>query len=98
MNHCDLQNLVNLVCDTSLDNGVRKHLARALRAQVVVLTNDVLGNKPRIDRLTHMEFKTGRNEGKWACIKLVRTRCGLGLKEAKDLVEAEFTRLGYAFY
>ena len=94
---CDLQSLVNLVCDTALDNGVRKHLARALRAQVVVLTNDVLGSKSRTDRLTRREIEAGRYEGKIPCIKLVRERCGLGLKEAKDLVEAEFTRLGYSF-
>ena len=48
MQMCDLQSLVNIVCDTALD-------------------------------------------------KLVRERCGLGLKEAKDLVEDEFIRLGYSF-
>ena len=97
MQMCDLQSLVNLVCDTSLDNGVRKHLARALRAQVVVLTNDVLKGKARTDRLTRQEIESGRNDGKIPCIKLVRERCGLGLKEAKDLVEDEFIRLGYSF-
>ena len=94
---CDLQNMVNLVCDESLDKGVRKHLARALRAQVAVMTNDILNGKPRTDRLTREEIEVGRYEGKIPCIKLVRDRCKLGLKEAKDLAENEFTRLGYAF-
>ena len=97
MQICDLQSLVNLVCDEYLDKGVRKHLARALRTQVAVMTNDILNGKPRTDRLTRQEIEAGRFEGKIPCIKLVRTRCGLGLKEAKDSVEAEFTRLGHLF-
>ena len=103
--------LVDMINNPCLDKGVRQHIARALRRMVVVETQDILGLQkipredilglqkiPREDRLMQGEIFVGKNEGKIACIKLVRTRCNLGLKEAKDLVEAEFNRLGLSFY
>lgn len=93
-----LNELVNMVNNASLDMGVRKHLARALRRQVVVETNTILGVTPRTDRLTLSEISIGQREGKIPCIKLVRDRCCLGLREAKDLVESEFSRMGLIFY
>lgn len=48
-------------------------------------------------RLTNNEWESGKNEGKIPCIKMVRARLGLGLKQSKDLVEYWFDEYGYSF-
>ena len=92
-----LNELIMMVNNVSLDLGVRKHLARALRRQVIVDTDFILGYHYRIDRLTDAEIHLGRKQGKITAIKAVRDRCNLGVLEAKKLVESEFSRLGLTF-
>lgn len=85
--------------EVTVDPILRKHLSMALRRATKLYTCDAV--RPRVytrkDRLTTKEIETGRCVSKIQCIKDVRERTGLGLKDSKDLVEAEFDRLGYNF-
>lgn len=44
------------------------------------------------------EIDLGKDQGKIPCIKEVRARTGMGLKEAKDLVEKVFDQNGWVFH
>ena len=48
--------------------------------------------------LTTTEIDIGKKEGKIPCIKAVRERTGLDLKNTKDLVEDYFAANGYQFH
>lgn len=47
--------------------------------------------------MTDEEIATAKHYGKIAAIKAVRARLNIGLKEAKDLVEAEEKRIGFTY-
>jgi ribosomal protein L7/L12 len=47
--------------------------------------------------MTNEEIEIGKNNGKIQCIKWVRNRTGLGLKDSKDLVEKVFRENGWIF-
>jgi hypothetical protein len=87
-----LKVLIDLIDDNrNSDKLLLEHLQDALlRASQLFCGSFVT------DRLTNEEIEVGKKQGKIACIKLVRARLYLGLKEAKDLVEAEEKRLGFA--
>lgn len=61
---------------------VRKHLAHAIQAKTRSLLQDVT---PKT--IIQSEKETYQNCGKIEAIKKVRMRTGLGLREAKQLIE-----------
>lgn len=74
---------------------VRKHLKRAIRRQVAVQLKDNTSNYPTTEvvqapnALTLEEVQMlYQGNLKISAIKSVRSRTGMGLKEAKDLVES----------
>jgi hypothetical protein len=81
------------------DPVIRRYLGRILRRKVRIVTQvDVsYSRKAPSQYLTLGEVDTGKQVGKIACIKQVRERTGIGLKEAKDLVEKWFADRNYVF-
>lgn len=61
-----------------------------------LLVLEAAANKPALpSQLTDYEINEYKIRGKIYCIKAVRTRTGFGLKETKDLVEAEAIKFGW---
>jgi ribosomal protein L7/L12 len=66
-----------------------------IKEVILLLLDDLLDSE---NRLTQQEINIAQNQGKIACIKMLRARLNLNLQEAKDFVENEATRLGFTFY
>ena len=88
-----LENLFNAFHNS--DNpSIKRHIRIAIKKTVA----EMLGEKEqRHPRLTAQEEDAAFHQGKIASIKMVRERLGIGLKEAKDLVESEMERRGYKY-
>lgn len=69
-------------------------LGEALKESVDYLIAEHDGVYPT---MTYEEVETGKRDGKIAAIKMVRSRLGYGLTEAKSFVENEASRLGFDF-
>ncbi len=91
-----LQSLLTIHVSLDKNSKIRNHLAKAIRIATADYLNE--GRESKGPKITDLEIALGRQNGKIAAIKEVRTRLGYGLKDAKDFVEAEFKRLGYNFY
>lgn len=85
--------------EVTVDPILRKHLSMAMLRATKLYTAEAVRPRTSVrkDRLTTHEIEIGRNVSKIQCIKDVRDRTRLGLQDTKDLVENEFTRLGYHF-
>jgi ribosomal protein L7/L12 len=85
----------------STNNQAVRRLLRSAAMKLVNEAMPMISETVRLDRLTAEEIRVGEKEGKIPCIKMVRSRpvnAVVGLKEARDLVENEFSRLGKFFY